>query len=46
MEKNLEKMFDVDSLEEQSVCDYDERKIKEFENSIKFKDYAYHIKLP
>ena len=48
-EKNLEKMFEVDSQgispEEQSVCDYDKRKIKEFENSIKFKDNAYHIKL-
>ena len=50
VEKNLEKIFDVNSLgispEEQSVCDYDKRKIKEFENSIKFKDNAYHIKLP
>ena len=49
VERNLKKMFDVDSLgisPEQSVCNYDKRKIKEFENSIKFKDNAYHIKLP
>ena len=50
VERNLEKMFDVDLLgispEEQSVYNYDKRKIKEFENSIKFKDNAYHIKLP
>ena len=50
VERNLEKMFDVDSLEvspeEQSISDYDKWKIKEFENSIKFKDNAYHIKLP
>ena len=43
-------MFDVDSLgispEEQSVSGYDIRKIKEFENSIKFKDNTYHIKVP
>ena len=50
VERNLEKMFDVGSLgispEEQSVCDYDKRKIKEFENSIKFNDNTYHIKFP
>ena len=41
VEGNLEKMFDVDSLgisPEQSVYDYNKRKIKEFENSIKFND--------
>ena len=47
VERNLEKMFDlVISPEEQSACDYDKRKIKAFENSIKFKDNAYQIKLP
>ena len=50
VERNLEKIYDVDSLgispEEQSVCDYDKRKIKVFENSIKFIDNAHHIKLP
>ena len=48
VERNLEKMFDVDSLgispEEQSVRDDDKRKSKECKNSIK--DNAFHIKLP
>ena len=37
VERNLGKMFAVDSQSispEQSVCDYDKRKIEEFENSI------------
>ena len=49
VERNLEKIFDVDSLgispEEQLVCDYDKRIIKELENSIKFKNNAFHIEL-
>ena len=31
---------------QKSVGDCDKRKIKEFENSIKFKDNTSHIKLP
>ena len=50
VERNLEKMFDVDSLgtssEDEAICDYDQHKIMEFEKSIEFRDNAYHIKLP
>ena len=50
VERNLEKMFDVDSLgkssEDGAICDYDQHKIMEFEKSIEFRDNAYHVKLP
>ena len=50
VERNLEKMFDVDSLgissEDEAICDYDQHKIMEFEKSIEFRDNAYHVKLP
>ena len=50
VERNLEKMFDVDSLgissEDEVICDYDQHKIMEFEKSIEFRDNAYHVKLP
>lgn len=50
VERNLEKMFDVDSLgissEDEATCNYDKSKIMEFENSIEFKNNAYHVKLP
>lgn len=38
VERNLEKMFDVDSLgispEDEAICDYDKNKIMEFENPL------------
>ena len=50
VERNLEKMFDVDSLgissEDEVICDYDKHKIMEFEKSIEFRDNAYHVNLP
>ena len=45
VERNLEKMFDLDSLgissEDEAICDYDQ-----LEKSIEFRDNAYHVKLP
>ena len=51
VEKSLEKMFHVDSLgsslnEDKSVSDYDKAKIKEFENSIHYRNNAYYVDLP
>ena len=50
VERNIEKMFSCKSLgikEDLEIDnDYDKAKIKEFEESIEFKDGAYHIKLP
>ena len=50
VERNLEKMCDVDSLgissEDEAICDYDQHEIMEFEKSIEFRDNAYHVKLP
>ena len=50
VERNLEKMFDVDSLGissgDEAICDYDQHNIMEFEKSIEFRDNAYHVKLP
>ena len=51
IERNLEKMFDVDSLgsslnEDKSVSNYDKAKIKEFENSIHYRNNAYYVDLP
>ena len=50
VERNLEKMFDADSLgifsEDEATCDYDQHKIMEFVKSIEFGDNAYHVKLP
>ena len=51
VERNLKKMFDVDSLgsslnEDKSVSDYDKTKIKEFENSIHYWKNAYDVDLP
>ena len=44
-------MFDVDGLgsslnEDKSVSDYDKAKIKEFENSIHYRNNAYDVDLP
>ena len=51
VEKNLEKMFDVDNLgfslsEDKSLSDYDKAKIKEFENSIHRRNNAHFVDLP
>ena len=49
--EKFEKMFEVDSLgssfnEDDSVNDYDKAKIKEFENSILYRNNVYHVELP
>ena len=49
--RNLEKMFDVDNLgsslnEDKTFSDYDKAKMKEFENSIHYKNNVYYVDLP
>ena len=51
VERNLEKIFDVDNLgsslnEDNSVIDYDNAMIREFENSIHYRNNAYSVNLP
>ena len=50
VERNIDKMFSCESLgisdDQECPSDYDKEKIREFENSIEYKDNAYHIKLP
>ena len=50
VERNIDKMFSCESLgiaeEKDSTSDYDKIKIREFEESIEFRDNAYHVKLP
>ena len=50
VERNIDKMFSCESLgireDLEMENDYDRAKIKEFEESIEFKDGAYNVKLP
>ena len=50
VERNIDKMFSCESLgisdDQESTSDYDKAKIREFEESIEYKDNSYHIKLP
>ena len=50
VERNIDKMLSCESLgisdDQESTSDYDKAKIKEFEESIEYKDNSYHIKLP
>lgn len=39
MEQNIDKMFSCKWLTEEQFNDYDTDKIKDFENSIEFKDH-------
>ena len=50
VERNIDKMFSCESLgisdDQEYTSDYDKTKIREFEESIEYKDNSYHIKLP
>ena len=50
VERNLDMMFQTEGLgidsKENAITDYDSVKIKELENSIKFEDGHYNVKLP
>ena len=50
MERNLDMMFQTEGLgidsKENAITDYDSVKIKDFEDSIKFEDGHYNVKLP
>ena len=50
VERNIEKMFSCASIgiseQKESISDYDITKIKQFEDSIEFRDGAYYVKLP
>ena len=50
VEHNIDKIFSCESLgisgDQECTSDYDKAKIREFEESIEYKDNSYHIKLP
>ena len=50
VERNLDMMFQTEGLgidsKENAITDYDSVKIKDFEDSIKFEDGHYNVKLP
>ena len=50
VERNLDMMFQTEGLgidsKENAITDYDSVKIKDFEDSIKFEDGYYNVKLP
>ena len=49
VERRLDKMFSVESLgisdEDESLSNYDQLKVKEFEDAAEFKDGTWHVKL-
>ena len=50
VERNIDNMFSCESLgiadDNSSFSNYDDSKMKEFAESIEFKDNSYHVKLP